>query len=738
VPRRQVFLPLLVVAAVTGCSAPSSENAAPVPTNAPGELPEEPTLPGAETLETITVPGNDEYLRLRQVVSEVEALNGSELLSRYPTSSEPLGYDPSEAEFLDRIQASALGLDAGELTALSTNGFVISTRQAFPTMLRGYAAIYSEDLPVYVSADALLDSVHRAYDKMLASIERTVLIGDLDRLLSQMLQALPSVEASEATKADTETYLLVALSLLRQEAGTGAAADFVSSAMAAGGIETVEFFGGPRMLDFSQFTPRGHYTESEEMMAYFRAMMWLGRIDLRLIETLSDGTQVFHRSQYESTLVLHELLRTADNLALWEGIDSVIRTFVGESDYMVVPEVELLVSDLGGLQSAWGATDAAVAQAIAQGRYGEQQIMSHLMVNDGTVKTLPLNRSFLVFGQRYIVDSHVFSEVVYDRVEERWMPTPLDAAFAALGNNQAAALNSAELVGNVEYARALGKMRVLIDEHDDEFWSKNFYNLWVSSLRALSPAPDAEGMPAITKTEGWGLRMLNTQLGSWAQLRHDTLLYAKQSYTGIPACEFPDAYVDPYPEFFAALRVYAEKGAELLPGLARDEALAALIASYFDNLLTASTILGEMAEQQRSGVAPTAEQLAFINEAVRVEQQAVGCTTVEVPDGWYARLFLYPEESIEQDLTIADVHTQPADATGNIVGHVLHVGTSFPRLMVTTVDTCLGPRAYAGVVYSYHERVTTDFERLTDERWTQDVQASPPADVPWLGSVLAP
>jgi hypothetical protein len=145
-----------------------------------------------------------------------------------------------------------------------------------------------------------------------------------------------------------------------------------------------------------------------------------------------------------------------------------------------------------------------------------------------------------------------------------------------------------------------------------------------------------------------------------------------------------------------------------------------------------------MAEQQLAGVAPTAEQLAFINEAVRVEQQAVGCTTVEVPDGWYARLFLYPEESIEQDLTIADVHTQPADEGGNIVGHVLHVGTSFPRLMVTTVDTCVGPRAYAGVVYSYHERVTTDFERLTDEQWTQDVQASPPADAPWLGSVLAP
>lgn len=733
--RRFVLTGSLIVLALA-CSAPTEESGPAPSTSADGRLPDDPTLPGASPVATITVPGNEEYLRLKQAVADTENLSGTELLGRYPTTDAPLGYDPASAEFLDRIQASALGLSEGELATLTDHGFVISRRQAFPTMLRGYAAIYSEDLPVYISADALLDAVHRAYDKMLARIESSVLIGDLDRLLAQLLAELPAANAEAAVKADTQTYLEVALALLRSESGSGPAAAFVSKAMAAEGEDTVEFFGGPRFFDFSQFTPRGHYTESEELSAYFRAMMWLGRIDLRLIETMSDGTQVFHRGQYESMLLLHQLLQSADNQALWEGIDSVIRTFVGESDYMVVPEVASLVTDLGGAEAASAASDDAVAQAIATGGYGEQQIMSHLMVNDGTVPTLPLNRSFLLFGQRYIVDSHVFSQVVYDRIPGRMMPTPLDAAFAALGNNQALVLNRDEVEGSPEYAGALGKMRLLIDEHDEPFWSKNFYNLWVASLRALSPAEPADGMPAISKTESWGLRMLNTQLGSWAQLRHDTLLYAKQSYTSIPACEFPDAYVDPYPAFFQALRTYAEKGAELLPGLARDEALSAVIASYFDNLLTASTVLGQMAEQQLAGVEPTAEQLAFVNDAVRVEQQAAGCTTVEVPDGWYAKLFLYPESSIEQDLTIADVHTQPADAGGSIVGHVLHVGTAFPRLLVTTVDTCVGPRAYAGVVYSYHERITKDFERLTDEQWTMDVQTSPPADVPWLEPVL--
>ena len=39
------------------------------------------------------------------------------------------------------------------------------------------------------------------------------------------------------------------------------------------------------------------------------------------------------------------------------------------------------------------------------------------MVNGLAEGTLPLSRSFLLLGQRYVVDSHVFSNVVYDRVQ---------------------------------------------------------------------------------------------------------------------------------------------------------------------------------------------------------------------------------------------------------------------------------------------------------------------------------
>jgi hypothetical protein len=625
---------------------------------------------------------------------------------------------------------------------------VISTRREFPTFLRGLAEIYSEHLPLYVSADALLESVHSSYDNILLAVEHQMLIPTLSTLLENTHERIIASNASATVKADAEVYIATARSLLsgsvvspRAGGDPALIGDLFAKAQSASGIEQVKLFGVDRMEDFSQLKPRGHYTGELVLEQYFRAMMWLGRVDFRFLETQPSGAQVFRPEQYQAMLFIHEVL--GPDMALWQQIDDAVRTFVGESDYMVVPEVQSLVDDLGGLAAAKAASEQAVKDAIVAGDYGQQEIASHLMVNDGTVATLPLNRSFLIFGQRYIPDSHVFSEVVYDRVGRRMMPNPLDAAFAALGNNQALALHP-ELDVHADLPGALSRMRVLIDAHDTAFWEANFYNLWMEALRALSPADglsSVEGLPEIAKTEAWGRRMLNTQLGSWAELRHDTLLYAKQSYTGIPGCEFPDAYVDPYPEFYAALVTYAEQGSRIaqLASQGANPQLAEQITAYFDALRNAAGKLGEMAQAQRRGEQFTAEQMAFINDAVRVIEDNSGCAVTEHADGWYAKLFFNLEKSLEFDPTIADVHTQPADESGAIVGKVLHVGTGYPRYMVTTIDTCSGPRAYAGVVYAYHETITESFERYTDEEWAAKFgQAGVrPDEVPWVSTLLA-
>jgi hypothetical protein len=200
--------------------------------------------------------------------------------------------------------------------------------------------------------------------------------------------------------------------------------------------------------------------------------------------------------------------------------------------------------------------------------------------------------------------------------------------------------------------------------------------------------------------------------------------------------------VDPYPEAFDAMVKYAEQGDKIVMIAANapsDNYLSMSIATYFENLRNAASKLAQMAKAQRDGLPLTAEQLAFINDAVRVDKSTAGCVTIDVPNGWYAKLFYAPEKSLEFNPTIADVHTQPADETGAPVGKVLHVGTGYPRYMVTTIDTCQGPRAYAGVVFAYHETITEKFMRLTDAEWSQKFSAGAvrPDEVPWMEPVLA-
>ena len=69
-----------------------------------------------------------------------------------------------QAQGLDRLAASHLGVSDAERQAIARDGFVISARQSFPTFFYGYKAIYADHLPLYVSVDSVIHAVHRSYD----------------------------------------------------------------------------------------------------------------------------------------------------------------------------------------------------------------------------------------------------------------------------------------------------------------------------------------------------------------------------------------------------------------------------------------------------------------------------------------------------------------------------------------------------------------------------------------------
>ena len=230
---------------------------------------------------------------LREELSAAYGTSAAELQARHAVQHlEALSYDPGSAAGLDLISISPLGLNVAERQVLAERGFVISPRVEYPTFTYGYATIYSSDLPVFISADMILDAVHRSFDLILAQLELSVLQPQLEQMLRSMRARLAAgdVVLDPAVAADVDIFLSVALSLLlddlqqpvRRELNDEVESAF-GMALAAAGAVDVELFGVPRTVDASQFQPRGHYAEDSRLAAYFRAMMWLGRIDFRVI-----------------------------------------------------------------------------------------------------------------------------------------------------------------------------------------------------------------------------------------------------------------------------------------------------------------------------------------------------------------------------------------------------------------------------------------------------------------------
>jgi hypothetical protein len=653
-----------------------------------------------------------------------------------------LGYDPLTAANLEAILGLGFSSPDAARAQLAKAGFALEGEGRYSSFASGYSDIYAADLPVFVSSDMVLEAIYRSHDKILQALEQETLQPRLEHLLGSIRASLIEQASSLDPEAasDLNFYLGVAISLLhggevdaRESDGVK---DFVSLAMKAEGTRERVLFGVKREIDFSQFKPRGHYAGDKKLESYFRAMIWLGRTDFRLIETTPNGEQVLRRRQVESVVAFRKLL-SSEAFAEYQAIDAAIGAFVGEHDYMTLEEVDELLAALDASDGIAEVSDEALAEAIVSGQFGEQRIASQVMRRQvGGPATLPLSSSFALFGQRYTVDSHVFSNVVYDRVPTRILPNPLDAAFAAIGNDQALSLLGAELDDEAGYAGQLSAMRTLVDAHPSSYWESSLYTNWLSALRTLSPtATPADDLPAVARSESWGRRLLNTQLSSWAQLRHNNVLYVKQSYTSGAACEYPEAYVDPYPDFFEAVVTFAERAQELTSGLGLEGPLGERVQQYFADVARINGILAEMARAQRSGAPHSAEHMAFINQAVNANINCDG--TVLGHTGWYSELHFEPLQAVEADPAITDVHT---DVGGDLpvarAPSVLHVGTGLPRLMVMTVDSCNGPRAYAGVVSSYHELLAEGFTRLTDEEWKQQVYARDLPVVPWLSPLL--
>jgi hypothetical protein len=649
------------------------------------------------------------------------------------------------------------GLTNDELSLLAKNGFVVTERKNFVSFLHALDNIYTNDMPVFVTSDAILFALHASYDNILKESEISILESNLTQALENMYYGFSTLELlygiiPEMRKSldDVDLYLTVALSLIKGDTtiqphacSNESVKEILKYIRNYSVVDLALFSETERTIDFSQFKPRGHYLDGSmhTLENYFKTMMWLGRIDIWLTGPTNDSISLVNLKRANiDALLINELLDLSDSRSLLDENDTIISFLVGKCDNLTPTQLKQLQDKMSVKKATDLLNDTVLyrwVDTLAATPKFAQQIMSDIIMCDPfTDKPQPLPVSFRLMGQRFVIDSYVFANVVYDRIINngekvfRMMPSPLDAMFA-LGNNCALPLLKDE-IEKYKYSLQLTGLRKLIDGYDDEFWGQTLYNSWLNSIREFNKPVDTVHVPNFMTTVAWQHEKLNTQLSSWAQLRHDNILYVKQSYTGGAICSYPYSYVEPYPALYRGIKNFSDKANAFY----KNYSLRISLTNYFTTLSSVMDKLANISDKELNNKALTADEVTFLKSMIKLNDGHM--CGMSPYSGWYYDILYGPtyEENV-----IADVHTQPTDEARNMVGKVLHVATGPINLGIFTCNAPLPdgrPMAFAGPVMSYYELITDNFLRHTDLEW-QNIIASKnePARPDWTNIYLA-
>ncbi len=711
-------------------------------------------------------------------IKNVGQITPQQFAARYPTPQYlgKLSWNPTTAKFFDQVNAEKVKKPGGktlaangieymrpdeelpgyklapnELAAFKKNGFVVSERLGGKSFGQLYYDVYHRDLPVFVSSDSVLHAWHRSYDAMLEELELTYLMHSLDAILVGMHDALPKAKSEygdgvlKDSVLDADYFLAVARSLLKDavvstKLGQNERLQTTLAAVKNEGMHGFDLFGRARNVDFSQFKPRGHYENVPELRRYFKAMMWCGRTDLRIAGGYDKTGPLSSERELGASMVLLDLLRKGGKDEAWRQFDHCIQTFVGRTDSATFDDLARVASAAKIASPADLKTDADLKKltaAVQDMGAGKQDVRGDVYVSPHPSVKVTLPRSFTVLGQKFVIDSWVTSKTVYDDIlwdgqkVQRRVPSGMDVAFAALGNNHVVP----NLVERIEagphpwrdrtpYQHNLAAVRNVLDGLDPKAWDETIYMQWLKTLRTLS-APSDEKLPEVMKTREWAMKQTNTQMASWTQLRHDTILYVKQSYSVIASCYYPTGFVEPVVPFWAQMDAMASRSADLLeqtPFPEQVQATQAKQVKFFRAFATEMGKLTVIAEKQLNQKELAAADKKVLEDVMQISHQRAGSGSVPKYTGWYPSLFYRgPMDCMKWDALVADVHTDVESYPPGDPGSVLHQGVGNVDLMVIAIDNGKDRVVYVGPTLSHYEFETPNAIRKTDKEWKADL-----------------
>ncbi len=687
-------------------------------------------------------------------------------------------------------------LNPEEAALFRTNGFVVSERLGSYSFADLYYRIYADDLPVFVTADSILHAWHFSFQKLLEELEETCLAPRLERNLDALAtslvdQGLPNNPAY----VDADLYLTIARSLMKgvPVAPRYAPAQEVQGLLASiqgRALASVNLFGRNRLMDFSQFIPRGHYTRSPLLSRYFEAYTWLSLCEFRLVEP-EDSPQ----SLRELAAALTVAQRSPEGFSFATDLQLMDR-LVGPPNNLDLTSLWAVASSAGLGGPPYSSNSLRnLQQRLRSGVIRPPGITASPFVVSAGTNALQTPGTFSLVSKRFTLDGWLQTQVTFPRIRwsgqmpsagflfgdlvvRKW-PSAADIAFGVFANDGLVPWISDRLLINpnggvpfrdgLPYHHNLLAARATLDLLSTNSWNYSLYSRWLHSLRGITEGVQDARLPQAMKTRAWTMKDANTQAASWAQLRHDTVLYAAEPYSGIILCEYPAGFVEPRLALWSRLETMARETGDALAQLGRmsgyylapNGAVVDLQARHQarrDFLLGFATTVARLRVLSEKELAQTPFDTAdvdFIRSLMNISTQPYFGKRYS---GWYPALFYkdygqtLPESggffgqagsdnngSDRRDHLVVGVHTAPTDAYS--VGGVLHEGVGDVDLMMVAVDNGPDRMVYAGPTMRHYEWIEPgpSLNRLSDDQWSLRIlSGSRPSRPDWTRSYLVP
>ncbi|WP_395737681.1 DUF3160 domain-containing protein [Prosthecobacter sp.] len=543
---------------------------------------------------------------------------------------------------------------------------------------------------------------------------------DIDpEVKKQMERANPSTDPRTVTErlaAMTKRFSDDTAALLRSDVNQ------IMKAASAGGGGLFNEYDNSKRPDYSQFRVRSHYTKSEELSGYFRSMMYLGRSGYALNPASGPPTLGLSDS-----LLMLLVLSTPDKdgrraVDDWRSLMEITGFFAGPSDDLTFIELRKWVKDTLG-QDALALSDVFDEKKLGRLKAALGSLRAPLIISDGRGRPQnaeDLRPEFRIFGQRFSYDAWILNNFITDKLT---MPSGLFVS-AAFGDDVAEEHSqefirdrfSAQEGGLEGFNHTLARLRLELVKTPDRTWFGSMAGKQLNALSMLAGHRNAN-YPAFMNSPAFAAKNIESMLGHWTEIKHDTVLYAKQSYAELgeggvadkrPLPELPRGFVQPDVAFWREmerLAIFTRAGIkehQLLPDL-EDEEFGTL-ARFVDNM----RFCRQMAEKEIRGEKLTDREHEQIWSFSLMDMD----TPVDPSEA--------PSADRGKVALVTDVHT---DA---YLHQVLQEALGRPCIMIALVGNENTPRLVAGMAYQHFEFVGSQDKRATDEEWRAKVYTAQP------------